>query len=493
MARKTYTQPAKSKPIPRKVVKAGDLNGRTIRGRYDAASKTNENANLWSNTDSLSAAQANSPSVRKIIRDRARYEVANNSYAAGIVKTLANDVIGPKIQIQLGNSPDQQQAELDFSAWAKATGLFAKLRTMRKAKTTDGESFAQMFTNPFIENDIKLDILLLECDMIEGYFLSKDSEIDGIKFDRFNNPISYRVLTSHPGDYRNLKSLKTAGTWIKRKFILHYFDSDRPGQVRGVSEIVAPLSLFGQVRQYTAAVVTTATRAAEISGIIKTNLLPDGEAAVAFDEPAVTIDIGRNELISIPDGWDMAQFKAEQPTDTYKEFKAEIINEAARCLNMPANVAMGNSSGYNYASGRLDFQTYDRSIDVDRDGLERDVLDRIYRAWLEEYAQFKALNRTIEVSLLSPLWFYSGRGHVDPKKEADADNSRLNNGTLTKGDYWAEQGQDAQRKEEQRIEEMIIGEVMWNKAREKAELDPAPYPYTSAIETTQVVEVIDNE
>jgi hypothetical protein len=36
--------------------------------------------------------------------------------------------------------------------------------------------------------------------------------------------------------------------------------------------------------------------------------------------------------------------KSEQP-----EFKKEILNEIARCLNMPFNVAAGNSSGYNYA------------------------------------------------------------------------------------------------------------------------------------------------
>ncbi len=36
---------------------------------------------------------------------------------------------------------------------------------------------------------------------------------------------------------------------------------------------------------------------------------------------------------------------AEQPATTYAEFKREILNEIARCLNMPFNVAAGNSSG----------------------------------------------------------------------------------------------------------------------------------------------------
>ena len=62
----------------------------------------------------------------------------------------------------------------------------------------------------------------------------------------------------------------------------------------------------------------------------------------------------------------MGQVEPKQPTTTYAEFKKEILNEIARCLNMPFNIAAGNSSGYNYASGRLDHQTYFKSIRVDQ-------------------------------------------------------------------------------------------------------------------------------
>ena len=54
--------------------------------------------------DGLSADAANSPEVRRTLRNRARYEVANNSYARGIVLTLANDLIGtgPRLQMLEG-------------------------------------------------------------------------------------------------------------------------------------------------------------------------------------------------------------------------------------------------------------------------------------------------------------------------------------------------------------------------------------------------------
>ena len=61
-----------------------------VRGRYDAALTTEENRRHWANAD-LSLPTPPTIPVRRTLRSRARYEVANNSYARGIVSTLAND------------------------------------------------------------------------------------------------------------------------------------------------------------------------------------------------------------------------------------------------------------------------------------------------------------------------------------------------------------------------------------------------------------------
>ena len=72
-----------------------------VRARYDAARTSTENVNHWGNADALSAAAANSPQVRLKLRTRARYERDNNSYASGLVETVANDTIGTGPRLQL--------------------------------------------------------------------------------------------------------------------------------------------------------------------------------------------------------------------------------------------------------------------------------------------------------------------------------------------------------------------------------------------------------
>jgi len=107
---------------------------RAVRAIYDNAKTTAENANLWKDVDALSSASANSPSVRKTLRERARYETSNNTYAKGLIEIIANDTVGKDINIQLGNSTLAAQVERDFRSWARKVHLSRKLRCMRAAK-----------------------------------------------------------------------------------------------------------------------------------------------------------------------------------------------------------------------------------------------------------------------------------------------------------------------------------------------------------------------
>ena len=171
--------------------------------------------------------------------------------------------------------------------------------------------------------------------------------------------------------------------------VLHYFRCDRPGQIRGIPDITPALPLFAQLRRFTLAVLAAAETAADFAGILYTDAPANGEADSA--EPFEPIELEKRMLLTMPGGWKMAQMQSEQPSTTYAEFKKEILNEIARCLNMPFNVAAGNSSGYNYASGRLDHQTYFKSIRVEQSQLARVVLDRILHAWLREAILSRAI------------------------------------------------------------------------------------------------------
>ena len=450
---------------------------RVVLGRYDAAATTDENRRHWANADHLSANAANNPTVRRILRGRSRYEVANNSYARGIVLTLANDVVGtgPRLQMLTEDDVANRAIEQAFDRWAEAVRLPEKLRTMRMARAESGEVFAMLTANPAVDSPVKLDLRLIEADQVASPSAGLTSPVDGIVLDALGNPIEYHILRFHPGDGRGLAVGPDAYDRVPARSILHYFRTDRPGQSRGIPEITPALPLFAQLRRYTLAVLGAAETAADFAAVLFTDAPANGEAASV--EPMDIVELEKRMATVLPDGWKLGQIKAEQPGTTYGEFKRELLNEIARCLNMPFNVAAGNSSGYNYASGRLDHQTYYKSIRVDQAHMGRVVLDPLLRAWLDEATLVEGLlpqsmRRTD--SYAEHQWFWDGQEHVDPAKEANAQATRLQNNTTTLAYEFARQGRDWEAELRQRAKEVALMNELGLPTAQATPAAPAP-------------------
>lgn len=419
---------------------AMEHSGRILRARYDVAQTTHDNRRHWAAAGNLSADAEASPSVRQTLRNRARYEISNNSYAKGIVLTLANDVIGtgPRLQMLTGDDDLNRRVEQDFMMWSTAVRLPEKLRTMRMARCQDGEAFAIMGTNPRVQHEIQLDLLLVEADQVSsGFGISLDNnEIDGVIMDDFGNPDFYRVLKYHPGGTSFNRYDDTL--IISAESMLHCFRMDRPGQHRGIPEFTPALPIFSQLRRFTLAVLTAAEAAADFAGILYTDAPPNGEADEV--EPMAIVELERNMLLTMPGGWKMAQLDPKQPATTYAEYVDKLIDEAVRCILMPSNIAKGNSSGYNYASGRLDHQVYFKAIRVDQSFIASVILDRILHTWLREY--FLINSMVVGYQLPQHAWFWDGLMHVDPQKEAKAQGLRLKNNTTTLANEYALLGKD---------------------------------------------------
>jgi lambda family phage portal protein len=418
-----------------------------VRGRYDAAQTTPHNTRHWINADSLSAREANSPEVRRLLRERARYESANNSYCRGIVLSLANDLVGtgPRLQLLTEDQTVNRAIERAFMGWADAIHLAAKLRTAKQSKTVDGEGFGILATNPELPTEVQLDLRLIEADQCATPDIDvlATEAVDGIVFDRYGNPREYHFLRTHPGDTGVFGLPWGEYDRVSARSVVHWFRQDRPGQARGVPELTPALELFAQLRRYTQAVIAAAETAASFAVLLESELPPD--AAEIEGLPWEQQEIEHRMMTVLPAGYKMAQLRAEQPAQSYREFKHEILDEIIRCVLMPSNIGRGNSADHNYASGRLDHQTYDKAIEVERGHLELTILDRVFAAWIDEAA--------LAVPGLVPdgpgrlagwphQWFWDGRGHVDPQKEASAQETRLKNHTTTYAYEFARQGRD---------------------------------------------------
>jgi capsid protein len=177
------------------------------------------------------------------------------------------------------------------------------------------------------------------------------------------------------------------------------------------------------------------------------------DGAAPFD----VLEIERNMMTQLPRGTKMNQFKPEQPTTTYEVFRNAILNEIARCVHMPRNKALADSSAYNYASGRLDHQTYYESIGVERSEWDR-ALDRVFEWWLDEalmlssYVPWESVGGLAGDTLEQRIeheWRWNPPKHDDPGKEIGAAIDAIEAGLMTEEQWLHENNIDPEKHWEQ--------------------------------------------
>jgi len=440
---KSGRKPAPSRRAPRQI----QVVKQVVRARFDAAVSTDD-ARHWANADALSINASLTPEVRRAIRNRARYERANNAYIHGICVTKSNDLIGtgPRWLPDTGNVEADRLLARRWFDWSWRVKLADKLRTAVEAKIVDGEAFARLVTNPRLDPfGPQLDLRLVEADQVakpawqyDDAYSPDGSIVDGVEFDAAGNVVTYYILRAHPGS-NYLGDAWTADR-VPAEEVLHWFRAIRPGQHRGLSELTACLRLGGDMRRYTAAVVRAAEIAADMAAFVHSN---SPAATVDEVEPFSAIDIEKGTLTTLPEGWDVSQLKAEQPTNTHDAFTRTLLREIGRGLNLPFHLTAFDASSYNYSSARLDCQLHQQNVRVERDELERAWLDPLLEEWLDEAAFIQGY---IPAGL-PPIaewnwsWVWDGREHVDPVKEATAVEIALATNTTTLADEFARKGQ----------------------------------------------------
>lgn len=469
------------------------FDGAQLSARFDNARHTPDTASLFRNVDSLAITTALSPEVRKTVRDRARYVVANCPYAKSILETFATHVVGPwaTVSFPRGGIPENLREEITnaFDAWAMATDFWEKVKTMLRAKVTDGEAFALFTTDKGAVNALNrvtLNIKPIECDRVESWteMVTRDNEFDGIRFDPNGHPVEYRILKYHPGDYRT--SIKNrAGDWVKAANVIHFFETIRPEQVRGISDFVSALDIPALQKSYRSSVVDTAINAASISGVLSTDQVPEcfdddeqsiGKCAMEI-RPNTVFQAQRGAFVTLPEGWHLSQLQAQQPTSLYDSFVRSLIAELAACLCMPVNIAMCDSSQHNFASAKLDHMTYGDKIAAVRSVLSVKILDRVFFKWLEEYAIGSNIDARTLAALHRTEWLFTERGNADVMKDASADNTRLGNGTTTLAALYAKDGRDWKRETDEWIAENVHILAKWREQCKAAGLpEDTPCP-----------------
>ncbi len=295
-------------------------------------------------------------------------------------------------------------------------------------------------------------------------------------FDRYGNPQTYHVLKDHPG---GIGGGSDEVDEVPAADLVHFFKARRARQRRGVPRILASLPLFAQLRRYGLAVLATAEIAASLAGFMYT----DGPAINPEDVDNIGLGEGlpieRGQVGVLPHGHKFAQVRAEQPTTTHGEFSANVLTRAGRPLRTSRGRATGDSSGYNYASVRMDDGGYRSAVGYYWSRAERPVMWKILRRfWAEAKAAGKlpagAAARGLHCELVD--WQRDGFIPTDPAKEQRAGTEAIATGNSRRGLLYAAAGLDVDAEDQQAAAEFGVTVREYRQAlfRKTFKIPPAP-------------------
>jgi len=205
-----------------------------------------------------------------------------------------------------------------------------------------------------------------------------------------------------------------------------------------------------------------------VAGVIETPLDPAGIVEMMGGDPAAYLEtkgeyrpqVEGGTFFPLYPGDKLTPYTPNRPPVTFSAFVETITRQIGVALGLPYELVAKDFSKTNYSSARAALNEAWRFFQTRRQWLASYWCAPVYRLWLEE-----AINAGLVEApdfyenmqyYLRAKWIGPGRGYMDPTKEAQASQIRMDTMTSTLEIECAEQGLDYYDVLEQRALEMEL-------------------------------------
>lgn len=337
-----------------------------IKNRYDASGMGRRMAGWRPRSTSPNTALAGTPIIRERARDSSRNDPAAASGIQKWTTTLVGIGITPRFRRIKSEQRRQQIVDLynDFVAKADADGVLSLygMQTLGTRTWFDGGECFIRKRRRFLDEGlpVPLQIQLLESDMVP--FLDTDNYAglpanniirSGIELDKRGKRVAYWVYKSHPGD--NVASYGSDDlVRVPASEISHIFEPKRPGQLRGVSELVSVLTNLRNMSDYKDAVLERQKLANLFVAFIKRALptLAPGDMGPGLDpmsnqplaqgDPAPLVPLQPGLFQELDDGQDVTFSNPPEAGTTYSDYVRTQGLDTAAGAGLPYELHSGD-------------------------------------------------------------------------------------------------------------------------------------------------------
>lgn len=357
----------------------------------------------------------------------------------------------------------EKNTEREFRMWAASVDCdirrkqcFNELQALALMSTLmSGDCFVLLPMVPRTGQPYDLRIQIIEADYVSNPYtqLETNNFASGIESDPYGAPVAYHFRTIPPDVSIYMTSLggtQNYGTWERvpaygaksgRRNVLHLMETDRPGQRRGMPFLAPVMEVLKQLTRLSESELAAAVVASFFTVFIKNVPGANGLGAVFADEnsvldpndsrdankyemaPASMIKLDQNESIEIAD--------PKRPNAAFDPFFTAILKQIGASLEIPFEQLILHFSA-SYSASRAALLEAWKFYKRWRAWLAGNFCQPSYESWLEEAILKGRISAPgffddprMRAAWCGSEWTGAGQGQVDPLKETQAAQLRI--------------------------------------------------------------------
>jgi len=419
-----------------------------------------------------------------VLRQRSRSLFMSAPLAVSAIKTNRTNIVGEGLRLKSTIDADfldmsldeaaawQRAAEREFELWARskfcdstrANNFYEIQQVACMSWLMNGDACVLLEYEPSSRMfPCGLRLHLIESDRVSTpqstgnnvYLYATDPDtnnriFNGVEVDSNNRIVAYHICSAYPNSslyvQKEWKRVKAFGDKTGTPNVLMIYETERAEQYRGVPYLAPVIESLKQLTRYSEAEMM----AAVINGFFTVFITSEkstsetGFTGVVDEDDRVTDDdvnyeIGSGMVNMLAPGEKIEIADAKRPSSNFDAFTTSLAKYVGAALEIPVELLVKNFSSSSYSASRAALLEAWKAFRMKRSWLAADFCQPVYEIFLTEAianGRLKApgffLDPLIRAAYCKAQWNGPAQGMIDPVKEVNAAEKRINIGVSTR-------------------------------------------------------------
>lgn len=418
-----------------------------------------------------------------VLRQRSRSLFMSAPLAVSAIKTNRTNIVGEGLRLKstidaefLGMTPEQaadwqRSAEREFELWARSkfcdstrvNNFYEIQQVACMSWLMNGDACVLLeYERPTRALPYGLRIHLIESDRVSTpnstgnnvYLYATDPDtknriFNGVEVDSNNRVVAYHICSTYPNSNlyakKEWKRVKAFGDKTGTPNVLMIYETERAEQYRGVPYLAPVIESLKQLTRYSEAEMMAAVINGFFTVFVKSEKgtsemgftgVMDEEDQIADDD--VNYELGPGMVNMLAPGEDIEIADAKRPSSNFDAFTTSLAKYVGAALEIPVEILVKNFSS-SYSASRAALLEAWKAFRMKRSWMAADFCQPVYEIFLAEAigsGRLKApgffLDPLIRMAYCGAQWNGPAQGMIDPVKEVNAAEKRINIGISTR-------------------------------------------------------------